>query len=1253
MSCLKEVQNGGIVSWSDSKKNNFLFAVAQTQVSQELHGSEQFLLQIMTFDAAEKGLEPNRLGVTLMQVPASSITWSTFGEDTGNFPYGLICIGHTDGSFVIYDANQIITQTKANPDALAYDIGRLCSIKEFSVPVYAVEYNSYKPNLIAIGGDEVLVVDISKEIENPDIIAPCDTNLHQGGYITSVSWNKKVPHVLASASSNGVAVVWNLKTSQVSFQTPDIYQHTQGPKNLCLAWNPEIPLQFSINYDDEKKPEMHIWDLRDTRGPYVSLENGHVRGISTLSWCTTDPSLIITGGVDQKVVCWNIKNKEIIQSFYLGTDIVSIQWSKIPSLYSVALSDGTVQLYSLDSAEISANPPKWYQPVVGATFAPNNVLTFFSEKNQQQISSKIYRSKEENYQSYHRWFQELEKVIDDNNSTGFCDYKLGNIYKEDTLELDQWRLLRGVAFGSNKEILDALGFKKQEIIKRAEDYTGKKHKYTIEEDNSNTKVQTKQKQSIVFAEVGEKEATDILDNMTSNPQHTQNNSNQDINGSQLKKSHTNSIEEVYLTEQVSKNKNWEAGVEKMIKENMIIGNYEGAIDCSMKCGRMAEALLIAYSQNADLFKQTIDQYFTQQTDNFIKYVFKNLIKNDIEDIAENYDLKSWRECAGLAITCSKNSKEFQQLMDKLAERFIKEKNDDDSAICCFILSQNFQRLVGIYFKRIQALRANITQRAYYMVQSVQKLIILRKVMAQNQQQFRGAENALQTDSKFNTILLELANIALCNSRISIAYKILDQGEPTQLKIAEMKDLIYNVYSDELANKFPKPIIPYSFVKFNVTNQNKPQIEGNQQQRRVFNQVGGQATNPPVTQPILNQNTGRSTHNAPFIPRDQGNMVPPPVNNMIKGGNNPPPVMNTPPVLGNQNQQIAPPPVFNPAGNNFSKPEVKDFIPNPINIGQKQDSSHPIPANHNNKLFKEQIKSTNVVPPRPNQNTVKSTPIAHQNPVNNIQNNSNFDNRPPVLNNQNSQTKPPVVNQPSNNLNESINRVPPVHNPPANIPPSNQNRFVPPNPVKGGSMVPPPIVNQNLVKSESNNNAPPRPNQPVANTGVQGVPPYNPNQVNKFNQPPVNVMSQTRPPISMNINNNQPPVGVVEQNPTTNAPPPLGPTQSRTLSQQSAAYSATRQEIQLIEGFVNANVGLFEQIDPKKKDEHGQHLNQMLSLLKSNQLKQEQISLLCQICNEMGSNKQKEALNTHAKLCRIDFSVHKHWINSLKRLISQK
>lgn len=48
--------------------------------------------------------------------------------------------------------------------------------------------------------------------------------------------------------------------------------------------------------------------------------------------------------------------------------------------------------------------------------------------------------------------------------------------------------------------------------------------------------------------------------------------------------------------------NWDAGVEKIIKENIIIGNYEGAIDCALKCGRTAEGLLLAYSKSKELFE---------------------------------------------------------------------------------------------------------------------------------------------------------------------------------------------------------------------------------------------------------------------------------------------------------------------------------------------------------------------------------------------------------------------------------------------------------------------------------------------------------------------------------------------------------------------------------------------------------------------------------------------------------------------------
>jgi protein transport protein SEC31 len=48
----------------------------------------------------------------------------------------------------------------------------------------------------------------------------------------------------------------------------------------------------------------------------------------------------------------------------------------------------------------------------------------------------------------------------------------------------------------------------------------------------------------------------------------------------------------------------------MIKQNLLVGNFEGAVDVAMKCGRMAEGLVIAYSQGKTLFESTLKTFFT-------------------------------------------------------------------------------------------------------------------------------------------------------------------------------------------------------------------------------------------------------------------------------------------------------------------------------------------------------------------------------------------------------------------------------------------------------------------------------------------------------------------------------------------------------------------------------------------------------------------------------------------------------------------
>lgn len=85
------------------------------------------------------------------------------------------------------------------------------------VPVTSIEFNPHKKNLIASGGAEVLIQDISSNMKQPIMYKPGMPNHHNGSRITSISWNRMVPHILASASEDGKIVVWDLKASKSIF----------------------------------------------------------------------------------------------------------------------------------------------------------------------------------------------------------------------------------------------------------------------------------------------------------------------------------------------------------------------------------------------------------------------------------------------------------------------------------------------------------------------------------------------------------------------------------------------------------------------------------------------------------------------------------------------------------------------------------------------------------------------------------------------------------------------------------------------------------------------------------------------------------------------------------------------------------------------------------------------------------------------------------------------------------------------------
>lgn len=146
------------------------------------------------------------------------------------------------------------------------------------------EWNNLKNNFLAFGGSEVLLLNVGKDPTDPQVSKPGKKNPHAKSYVTSVSWNREVPHILASSSENGLVALWDIKTNNSIFQFKDSGV-SSGDRNVVICWSKSISTQIAVTLDDEKRNQLQIWDLRNQKGPVVVIDRIHTKGINTMDWC--------------------------------------------------------------------------------------------------------------------------------------------------------------------------------------------------------------------------------------------------------------------------------------------------------------------------------------------------------------------------------------------------------------------------------------------------------------------------------------------------------------------------------------------------------------------------------------------------------------------------------------------------------------------------------------------------------------------------------------------------------------------------------------------------------------------------------------------------------------------------------------------------------------------------------------------------------------------------------------------------------
>lgn len=193
--------------------------------------------------------------------------------------------------------------------------------------------------------------------------------------------------------------------------------------------------------------------------------------------------------------------------------------------------------------------------------------------------------------------------------------------------------------------------------------------------------------------------------------------------SQPKEEEEDSQAENIKYDMVPRNFNWDLGRERLIKQNLLIGNYGGAIDAALKCGRTAEALIIAYSQGQETFKSTLKTFFTETTDSFITNILRHIADKESDELVKKYQLANWKECIGFIYSLARDQR--GHLLKLLASRLLQEQSSVEKALVCLVLAEDFSEVLALFNKQLAELPCRSLKRKQVVLRTVEKLLVIR------------------------------------------------------------------------------------------------------------------------------------------------------------------------------------------------------------------------------------------------------------------------------------------------------------------------------------------------------------------------------------------------------------------------------------------------------------------------------------------------------------------------------------------------
>eukprot|EP00963_Diacronema_lutheri_P007132 scaffold626_cov337-Pavlova_lutheri.AAC.17 len=629
-------------------------------------------------------------------------TWERFHRlawgRAGPTPIGTLAGGLADGTIGVWDP-KVVLDTKPSENADESGKALLAQLQHHRGSVRGLQFNPCTTNLLASGSAdaEICIWDLATP-KKPSLYPALkngSANENAPGETTFLQWNNKVQHILASTSTSGTTVVWDLKRQKpvISFTDPN-------GKRRCsaLQWNPEVATQLIVASDDDRAPSLQVWDLRNSISPVREFV-GHQKGVLSLAWCPHDPSLLLSCGKDNRVICWGSANGDILCELASESNwYFDVQWSPtLPGIFSASSFDGKVELYNVMDLQAPGEglagggaggamtgmktPPSWMRKPSAVSFGFGgkvvSVANTYGESGKLQAAPSVsLRTVTTDSDLVDRsvQFEEAIKGADKATLLSFCDVKAAAGADEE--EQETWTFMKNLfAEDARKGLLGVLGFEPAPVRDTSEE--------EVAAQLDSATISEGAEIGAPVSPVEEGDPDSFFDNLPS-----------PVAKSQPKPAapKLESTPEAIIPEKRSSD-----GSDEKLNQAIMVGDFEGAVATCLASGRLADALIIAPLGGEELAFSTKKECMRRSPRPYMS-VLKALMDSELEGLVQTRPVEGWRETLAMLCTYAKGEK-WTGLCDALAQR-LWAANLCHAATLCSICSGNVDDTVTSWCSKL-------------------------------------------------------------------------------------------------------------------------------------------------------------------------------------------------------------------------------------------------------------------------------------------------------------------------------------------------------------------------------------------------------------------------------------------------------------------------------------------------------------------------------------------------------------------------